>query len=88
MALPDLAEQTITMPLHVNVVPGDQAAGRVPDPKVRTEVLFQPPSGPSAAPRDALGAGDVLAARAAYRERRRGDIAAAPAGAGAGARRP
>jgi Ca-activated chloride channel family protein len=25
----------------VNVVPGDQAAGRIPDPKVRSEELFQ-----------------------------------------------
>lgn len=28
------------MPLHVNVVPGDQAAGRVPDPTVRTELVY------------------------------------------------
>jgi Ca-activated chloride channel family protein len=41
VALPDLSEQTVTLPVSVNVVPGDEAAGRVPDPKVRTELLFQ-----------------------------------------------
>ncbi|MGW3606723.1 hypothetical protein [Micromonospora sp. NPDC005161] len=38
--LPTLAQHTITVPLHVNVVPGDQAAGRVPDPTVRTELIY------------------------------------------------
>ena len=41
IALPDLVQHTTTMPVHVNVVPGDQAAGRIPDPVVRTEALFQ-----------------------------------------------
>lgn len=39
--LPALVEQVVTLPVQVNVVPGDEAAGRVPDPTVRTEVLFQ-----------------------------------------------
>ena len=39
--LPALKQHTITVPLHVNVVPGDQAAGRIPDPVVRTEVVYQ-----------------------------------------------
>jgi Ca-activated chloride channel family protein len=38
--LPSLVQHTLTVPLHVNVVPGDQAAGRVPDPTVRTEVVY------------------------------------------------
>jgi Ca-activated chloride channel family protein len=38
--LPALAQHTVTIPVHVNVVPGDQAAGRVPDPVVRTELVF------------------------------------------------
>ncbi|MBM0224217.1 MULTISPECIES: VWA domain-containing protein [Micromonospora] len=38
--LPTLAQHTLTLPLHVNVVPGDQAAGRVPDPTVRTELVY------------------------------------------------
>jgi Ca-activated chloride channel family protein len=41
VALPELVMHTTTLPVHVNVVPGDQAAGRVPDPKVRSEALFQ-----------------------------------------------
>lgn len=39
--LPGLVEQTVTLPVSVNVVPGDHAAGRAADPTVRTEVLFQ-----------------------------------------------
>lgn len=39
--LPDLVEQVVSLPVTVNVVPGDEAAGRVPDPSVRSEVLFQ-----------------------------------------------
>jgi Ca-activated chloride channel family protein len=38
--LPTLAQHTLTVPLHVNVVPGDQAAGRIPDPTVRTELVY------------------------------------------------
>ena len=41
VALPELVMHTTTVPVHVNVVPGDQAAGRIPDPKVRSEALFQ-----------------------------------------------
>jgi Ca-activated chloride channel homolog len=39
--LPSLVEQVVALPVSVNVVPGDQAGGRVPDPVVHTEVLFQ-----------------------------------------------
>lgn len=39
--LPTLTEHVVTLPVHVNVVPGDEAAGRVPDATVVTEVLFQ-----------------------------------------------
>jgi hypothetical protein len=41
VSLPDLVQHTTSVPVHVNVVPGDQAAGRIPDPKVRSEALFQ-----------------------------------------------
>jgi Ca-activated chloride channel family protein len=41
VSLPDLVQHTTTSPVHVNVVPGDEAAGRIPDPKVRSEALFQ-----------------------------------------------
>ena len=39
--LPALESHKLTMPVHVNVVPGDQAAGRVADPKVRSERAYQ-----------------------------------------------
>lgn len=38
--LPALVQHSVTVPVCVNVVPGDQAAGRVPDPTVRTELAF------------------------------------------------
>ena len=41
VSLPDLVQHTTTVPVNVNVVPGDQAAGRVRDPEVRSEALFQ-----------------------------------------------
>lgn len=36
-----LTEHTVTLPVSVNVVPGDEAAGRVPDPRVQSEKLYQ-----------------------------------------------
>jgi Ca-activated chloride channel homolog len=36
-----LKEETVTIPLHVNVVPGDEAAGRTVNPVVATELAFQ-----------------------------------------------
>jgi len=41
VALPALLEEVVTLPVSVNVVPGDEAAGRVANPVVRTEQLFQ-----------------------------------------------
>ena len=41
VSLPELVLQTVTTPVHVNVVPGDQAAGRIPNPVVVAEALFQ-----------------------------------------------
>ncbi len=38
--LPALVQHSVTVPVHVNVVPGDQAACRIPDPTVRTELAF------------------------------------------------
>lgn len=37
VALPDFVEQTVTIPIHVNVAPDDQTAGRIPDPEVHDE---------------------------------------------------
>lgn len=35
-----MLEQTVSLPLHVNVVPGDEAAGRITSPFVKTEMAF------------------------------------------------
>ena len=39
--LPGLVEHVATLPITVNVVPADEAAGRMAHPVVRSEVLFQ-----------------------------------------------
>lgn len=39
-SLQDLQQHSVTMPISVNVVPGDQAAGRIPDPRVQVEELL------------------------------------------------
>lgn len=36
-----LTEHTVTLPVTVNVVPGDEATGRVPNPTVQSEKLYQ-----------------------------------------------
>ncbi len=66
VTLPAFAEETITLPLTVNVVPGDQAAGRVRDPKVHTELLFQQAQEAKRRAADALARGDAGGALAAY----------------------
>ena len=38
--LPALVEHSVTVPVHVNVLPGDEAASRIPDPVVRTELAY------------------------------------------------
>jgi Ca-activated chloride channel family protein len=70
IALPALEEQTITVPLHVNVVPGDQAAGRIPDPVVRTEVAFQQAQRAKREASTALSAGDASSAESSLRAAR------------------
>jgi Ca-activated chloride channel family protein len=62
VAVPALEEQTITIPVHVNVVPGDQAAGRIPDPKVCTELIYQQVQDAKRRASDALRDGDRGAA--------------------------
>jgi len=57
-----LQEQVVEVPLHVNVVPGDEAAGRIANPVVVTELAFQQAQ---QAKRDAarrLTEGDAVAA--------------------------
>jgi Ca-activated chloride channel family protein len=38
--LPAIVQHSVTVPIHVNVLPGDQAAGRIPDATVRTELAY------------------------------------------------
>jgi Ca-activated chloride channel family protein len=71
VTLPGFAEQTITIPVTVNVVPGDEAAGRVADAQVRTELVYQQAQQDKRRAADALGAGDVRGAIGAYDEARR-----------------
>jgi Ca-activated chloride channel family protein len=82
VTLPSFTEQTITVPVNVNVVPGDQAAGRIPDAKVRTELVYQQVQDEKRRAADALREGDVPKARDAYeaaRERLAEQIEACPA---------
>lgn len=60
--LPALAQHTLTVPVHVNVVPGDQAAGRVPDPTVRTELVYLQVQQSKRRASHHLSAGDAQAA--------------------------
>lgn len=66
VSVPAFAEQTVTIPVHVNVVPGDQAAGRIPDQKVRTELVYQQVQDAKRTAADALRDGDQPSARRAY----------------------
>ncbi|MEU8194593.1 hypothetical protein AB0C10_12530 [Microbispora amethystogenes] len=54
-----LTTYTADVPVTVNVVPGDEAAGRVPDPAVRAERLFQDIQDAKRQASDALIEGDV-----------------------------
>ena len=54
------------IPVHVNVVPGDQAAGRTGDAEVTTELSFQQAQRAKREASDALAAGDVDGARRTY----------------------
>jgi Ca-activated chloride channel homolog len=74
-----LDTHTVTIPLHVNVLPGDQAAGRVANATVQTEVAFQAAQRAKREAADALRRGDTAAATRAYGKASRaiGDAAAA-----------
>jgi Ca-activated chloride channel homolog len=63
VTLPELAEQTVTLPLSVNVVPGDQARGRTAHPRVRTELLFQQAQDAKRRAADAISGGDLAQAK-------------------------
>jgi Ca-activated chloride channel homolog len=64
--LPTLTTHTIDVPVHVNVVPGDHAAGRIPDPAVRSELAFQQAQLAKRRAGEALRSGDLKRARGLY----------------------
>lgn len=61
--LPGLVEHTVTLPISVNVVPGDEAAQRVSNPAVRSEVLFQEAQETKKQASEAFERGDVGTAK-------------------------
>ncbi|GGN90101.1 hypothetical protein GCM10010112_75210 [Actinoplanes lobatus] len=68
--LPALAQHTVTVPVHVNVVPGDVAAGRVPDPVVRTELVYLRAQRAKRRASELLNQGDSTAALEEIRQAR------------------
>ncbi|MBW6434457.1 VWA domain-containing protein [Actinoplanes hulinensis] len=68
--LPALAQHTVTVPVHVNVVHGDVAAGRVPDPVVRTELVYLRAQRAKRRASDLLNQGDSTAALEEIRQAR------------------
>jgi Ca-activated chloride channel homolog len=70
IALPSIEKHTVTVPLHVNVVPGDEAAGRIPSPTVRTELAFQQAQKAKRKASTALSLGDANSARESLRRAR------------------
>jgi Ca-activated chloride channel family protein len=80
--LPGLVQHSVTVPVDVNVVPGDRAAGRIPDPTVRTELAFLRTQQAKrvAAERMSLGdSGGAIAEMRAAGSMLRSAMAAAPA---------
>ena len=59
-----MTTQTVDVPVHVGVVPGDVAKGRVPKPEVQTEYVFQATQRSRKEAAEALRRGDR--SRAAY----------------------
>ncbi len=66
--LPAATEHTIELPVHVNVVPGDEAAGRIPDATVGSELTYQQAQEAKRRAADALRRGDPAAAARMYGE--------------------
>jgi len=63
VSVPGLQAHTITIPVSINVVPGDVAAGRVPDPVVQREKLLIAAQSAKRSSEQALRSGDVESAR-------------------------
>ena len=66
VALPEMVERVVTLPVHVNVVPGDQAAGRIPNPTVTHEKLYLATQEAKRQAGEALARGDHDAALLSY----------------------
>jgi Ca-activated chloride channel family protein len=62
-SLPDLQQHSVTIPVSVNVVPGDQAAGRIPDPRVQVEELLVDVDAAKKGVSMSLRSGDATTAR-------------------------
>jgi Ca-activated chloride channel homolog len=63
-----MKSETVTVPVNVNVVPGDEAAGRVPNATVRSELAFQRAQETKREAADVLRSGDVAHAARLYGE--------------------
>mgnify|MGYP003609696484 CR=1 FL=1 len=59
VSLPSLTAESIVWPMAVNVVPGDEAGRRIPDPTVTTARLLAEATVAKREATDALGLGDV-----------------------------
>ncbi len=68
--LPGLIQQTVSVPVVVNVAPADVAAGRVPDPVVRSEVDFLRSQQEKREATTRMTHGDVAGARDSLRRAR------------------
>lgn len=68
VVLPAMEETTVGLPIMVNVVPGDVAAGRVPNPTVRVEQLIQEAQTAKAEASERLRSGDEVAATSMLRQ--------------------
>ena len=62
-----MRSEVATIPVHVNVIPGDQAAGRVDEPEVVTELAFQRVQRVKREATDALRDGRIDAAADGFR---------------------
>lgn len=62
-ALPGITEHTVTLPIAVNVVPGDDAKGRIPNPVVEVADLLADIAESKATASEALRCGDAATAQ-------------------------
>ncbi len=63
-----MESKVATIPVNVNVIPGDQAAGRVKDTEVETELTFQQSQRSKREAADALRDGDLERARRLWQD--------------------